>query len=378
MNLVVLTSSRADYGIYRPLLMKLDQDPFFQVALIPFGTHLSKFHGYTIDNIKKDGFAIQAEVENLLLSDSMNALSNAMGLTMMKFGDLWATLKGKIDLIICLGDRYEMFAAVAASVPFNIPVAHLFGGETTLGAIDNKFRHAITLMSDLHFASTEVYAQRVKELIGHSEGVYNVGSLSMDIMKDFELYTKQEFKERFGIDLQKKSILVTVHPETVSPEALKTQVAAIAEVFKQIQQQYQIIITMPNADTAANTIRQTFSSLEKQYENILCVESFGSIGYLSCMQHVDFLLGNTSSGIIEASYFPKYVINVGHRQDGRIRGMHIVDAPFDTAIILDLIKTIEMAGPLEPEWLFGRGDSAVQMIAILKNYHRNKTWNLAH
>ncbi len=162
MNILVLTSSRADYGIYLPLLKRLKSDNFFNLKIVAFGTHLSQQHGYTINQINKDGFELAYKVETVLEGDSPEIIVKSMALTVDKFATLWRKEKFSIDLILCLGDRYEMFAAVSASVPFNIPVAHLHGGETTLGAIDNSFRHSITAMSKIHFASTENHAQRIE------------------------------------------------------------------------------------------------------------------------------------------------------------------------------------------------------------------------
>ena len=154
MNIAVLTSSRADYGIYLPLLKKLQSDPFFNLKIFVFGTHMSVFHGLTKNQIKEDGFEISREIESLVLGDSAEAISSAMGLTMLKFASVWAQEQNETDLIFCLGDRYEMFGAVMACVPFNIPVAHIHGGETTIGAIDNIFRHSLSLASKLHFVTT--------------------------------------------------------------------------------------------------------------------------------------------------------------------------------------------------------------------------------
>jgi GDP/UDP-N,N'-diacetylbacillosamine 2-epimerase (hydrolysing) len=218
MNIAVLTSSRADYGIYLPLLKKLRSDPYFSLKLIVFGTHVSSFYGLTKEQIVEDGFDIYREVESLVLGDSPEAISSAMGLTLMKFSSLWAKEKSQVDLILCLGDRYEMFAAVMAAVPFNIPIAHIHGGETTTGAIDNTFRHALTLSATYHFASNQVHAGRIAQLKGEDRNIHNVGALSLDNLKEIELFTTTEFLARFGVDLTIPTVLVTYHPETVALE----------------------------------------------------------------------------------------------------------------------------------------------------------------
>src|SRR6478752_2098648 len=190
MKIGILTSSRADYSILVPLLKELYRDAFFQPELIAFHTHLSKEHGYTIQHILNDGFEVPHRIETLVSGDGPEMVSKAMGYTMQQFASFWS--KNNFDIVICLGDRYEMFAAVSAGLPFNISFAHLHGGETTLGAIDNAFRHSISLMSDLHFTTTEVYRKRVIEVIGSDNGVYNVGALSVDNFKSVHFLSLEE------------------------------------------------------------------------------------------------------------------------------------------------------------------------------------------
>jgi len=341
MRIVVLTSSRADYGIYLPLLKKLQLDDFFELKIIAFGTHLSRFHGYTIQNIESDGFEVSEKLETLILGDSETAISNAIGNTITRFASLWEKLKSQVDLVLALGDRYEMFAAVAAAVPFNIKIGHLHGGETTLGAIDNKFRHAITLMSSIHFAATESYCEKIKKLTGQDEGIFNVGALSLDNLNDLQLLTLEAFKEQFNIDLSVPTILCTFHPETVSVEKNEIYTQVLVHTFKELSKEYQIIITMPNADTMGSMIRKYFLKLSKEIPQVKCVENLGSLGYFSCMKHCSFLLGNTSSGIIEAASLGKYVINIGDRQKGRARSQNVLDVPVEKTKILNAALKVE-------------------------------------
>ena len=341
MRVVVLTSSRADFGIYLPLLKLLQSDDYFNLKIVAFGTHLSRFHGYTIDQIEKSGFTVSERLETLILGDTEEAISNAIGNTITKFSSLWQKLKGETDLIIALGDRYEMFAAVAASVPFNINIAHLHGGETTLGAIDNKFRHSISLMSSLHFVSTVDYAKRVADLMASSEGIYNVGALSLDNIVNLNLLSKSDFKDRFNIDLDIPTILTTFHPETVSVNRNIDYADILVNVFSELSTKYQIVITMPNADTMGNIIREKFQQLVKSNKRIIGIENFGTLGYFSCIQNCSFLLGNTSSGIIEAASFGKYVINLGDRQKGRATSDNIFNTEINKRDILRDILLIE-------------------------------------
>jgi GDP/UDP-N,N'-diacetylbacillosamine 2-epimerase (hydrolysing) len=197
MRVAVLTSSRADYGIYLPLLKALQQDPFFDLRVIAFGTHLSNFHGHTIDSIIDDGFKIDYQVENIVASDTSQAIATSMAVTAMKFSSIWALEKDTYDLVFSLGDRYEMFAAVSAATPYRVPIAHIHGGETTLGAIDNEFRHCLSIFASLHFTSTENYATKVASIKGSSENVYTVGALSLDNLQTISLLTLEEFKSCF-------------------------------------------------------------------------------------------------------------------------------------------------------------------------------------
>jgi len=341
MRIAVLTSSRADYGIYLPLLKALNKDKVFSFKIIAFGTHLSRFHGYTVNQIEKDGFEVAERLETLILGDTEEAISNAIGNTITKFSSLWTRLKDEVDLIFALGDRYEMFAAVSASVPFNIKIAHIHGGETTLGAIDNKFRHAITLMSSIHFVSTPEYATKVAQLTGTREDIHYVGALSLDNLSNFKLLSNEDFQNKFNIDLSIPTILTTFHPETVSTEKNVEYAKVLTQLFDKLSKKYQVVITMPNADTMGNIIREKFVELSNENSRIITVENFGTLGYFSCIEKCSFLMGNTSSGIIEAASFGKFVINLGDRQKGRASGENIFHTPIEIDAVLKNILEIE-------------------------------------
>ncbi len=344
MRIGVLTSSRADYGIYQPLLQALHQDPFFELEIIAFGTHLSPYHGYTIQQIEADTFPITARVESLIMGDSEEAIALAMGTTMSKFAGLWAQWQNHFDWVLALGDRYEMFAAVSAAVPFNIPIAHLHGGETTLGAIDNTFRHCITHCANLHFTATPSYAQKVADLKGGKAGVHSVGALSLSGLPQQELLSPAAFQERFGIDFSPATILCTFHPETVSVDQNIAYAEALVAAFEVLRERYQIVITMPNADTMGGAIRRILLALAERSAAVIGVENFGKQGYFTAMRDCAFLLGNTSSGIIEAASFQKYVVNLGDRQKGRARSENVIDVPVEKAAILKTVEQIETEG----------------------------------
>jgi len=364
MKVAVLTSSRAEYGIYYPLLQKLKADPFFDLEIIAFGTHLSTEHGYTLDHILADGFDVGHRIETAPKGDSALDISSSIGSTIQQFAAFWS--RHTFDIVFALGDRYEMFAAVSAAFPFNIKIAHISGGETTLGAIDNAYRHAISLMSAYHFASTDVYKNRICEIIGSEKNVYNVGALNIENFITQEYLSVEVFKERFNIDLSTPFILITFHPETV---ALDMNVEYTEELIKALEQCdiYQLIITMPNADTMGNIVRAKLNQFIDTHENAIGIESFGMVGYISCMKHCAFMLGNTSSGFVEASFFPKYVINLGDRQKGRLITPNIITVPIEKNAILAAVKKIESSPKLNNIFEYGKGDTAKQICQILKS-----------
>jgi len=365
MRIGILTSSRADYGIYLPLLRRLKADMYFELKIIVFGTHLSQFHGHTIDQIKADDFEVDYEIESLLLTDTPASISTSLGLTSMKFADFWKEHFNEFDLVFCLGDRYEMFAAVLAGVPFQISFAHLHGGETTLGAIDNIFRHSITLASKYHFASTQDAADRIKQITDSDQNVYYTGALSLDNLSDVELFSLDLFKQKWNIDLSKKTILTTFHPETVDYQNNQRHVDELINTIKKLNG-YQVLITMPNIDTAGNLIRKALIDNFSHSGNVYLIENLGSKGYFTAMKYCSFLLGNTSSGIIEAASFGKYVIDLGNRQKGRSAGKNVIHVPIQADQILEAIYLIENSENLGTENIYFNNGAADQIIKILK------------
>jgi GDP/UDP-N,N'-diacetylbacillosamine 2-epimerase (hydrolysing) len=368
MKIGILTSSRADYSQYLPLLKVLKSDSFFTPMILAFGTHLSEKYGYTIQNIHADGFEVTYKVETYIDGSNPKDVCLSMSKTIDGFSSIWA--KEKFDFLVALGDRYEMFAACASAVPFNIPIAHIHGGEKTEGALDEAFRHAITQMSTIHFTSTEKYKVRVTEMLGRAEGVYNTGALSIDNLKHLQLLNKTDFQKQFGINLEKPTILITFHPETKSYENNSKYADELLSALSEIKN-YQLVITMPNADTMGNIIREKLNAFISQHENAFGVESFGTVGYLSCMKHCSMMLGNTSSGFLEASFFPTKVINIGNRQKGRIVTPNIINCNINHNEILAAVRKAEMLELPSTIDLYGSGNSAAKMTEILKKYHES-------
>lgn len=365
MKVGILTSSRADFGIYYPLVKKLCSDKFFEVEIIVFGTHLKKEYGYTIEEINKLGFGVRYKIETLTKNDGAKDISNNIGDAIIKFSQFWD--KNKFDLVFALGDRYEMFAAVTAASPFNITIAHIHAGETTLGAIDNTYRHSISMMSKYLFVSTHEYWERAIEIIKRPNDVFNVGALSIDNLVHQPLYTTKEFNEVFNIDITKPSILTTFHPETASVEKNEEFINELIATLSSLMDKYQIIITLPNSDTLGDMVRQKLINFSIGLDNIKLVESFGMKGYLSVMKYCSMLLGNTSSGFVEASFFPKWVINIGSRQDGRIITKNIFSIPIEKEIILKTVRVVEKTKNLPSKCnIYGDGKASNKIIKQIK------------
>ena len=371
----ILTSSRADYSIYYPLILKAMELPNTEVEIIAFGTHLSENHGYTLNHILADGFEVKHQLKNCYaLDDSPLGISLAMANTSKVFAEFWN--KNKFDLVFCLGDRYEMFAAVSAAVPFQINIAHLYGGERTEGAIDDCLRHAISLMSTWHFTACEDYKKRVEELTLHKNRTFNYGHLSIDNLKRLPLLSIEDLKVKTGLDFSQPTILCTFHPETINFDQNVIFANEIAMAFSELTE-YQILITMPNSDTGSQPIRDGFTKLESNNSNIHTTENLGTIGYLSAMKHCSMMVGNTSSGFVEASFFPKTVINLGERQTGRIVTSNIINTKITKQEILSAISanrgnTYE-EGKIQ---IYGNGETAISICSeiqhhILKNLYQS-------
>lgn len=363
MRIGILTSSRADYGIYLPLLKELVNVDSFETQIIVFGSHLSKNHGYTITQIIDDGFDVIKKIETLPTGDGAVDISKSIGETIVSFADFWA--KDKFDLIFALGDRFEMFAAVASTVPFNIKVAHIHGGETTAGAIDDVFRHSITSMSSYHFTATEKYKKRVIDLLNSKNNVFNVGALSIDNIRSLNLLSIEEFQRSFKIDLSQPTILITFHPETVNFNKSKEQIFELTEALRDIDN-FQMVITMPNIDTGNLCVRNGLNSFINKTPKAYGVESLGTLAYLSCMKHCKMMIGNTSSGFIEASGFNKPVVNIGNRQEGRIITENIFNVPILKDEILKGVQKAENFNSRKKVSIYGDGHTAKKIVEILK------------
>jgi GDP/UDP-N,N'-diacetylbacillosamine 2-epimerase (hydrolysing) len=368
MRIGVLTSSRADYGIYLPLLQKMKLDSFFELEIIAFGTHLSKSHGFTLDQVLEENYYKVHAISNLISNDDAQSIATSYGLTTLKFAEFWAN--NLFDLVFCLGDRFEMSAAVQAGIPFGVKFAHIHGGETTLGAIDNIYRHQITLASKIHFTASSLYAEKIVSIIEDSNNVYPVGALSLDEINAFKPIEKVLFNSKFSIPNEDYALL-TFHPETVAINDNLHFAKEMKQGLLVLLEKIFLVITMPNADTLGSVYRQQLEELKAEYPyRVLLIENFGKVNYFTAMYYAKLLIGNTSSGIIEAASFGKYVVNVGDRQKGRAQSKNILDATFNSDdIILKSNQAIKL-GEFKESNIYFKAGAADTIIKIIKNYKK--------
>lgn len=369
MRIGILTSSRADYGIYLPLLKKMTGDTFFSLEIIAFGTHLSKSHGYTLKVIEKDGYPVIHSVSSLISNDDEQSIASSYGLTILKFADFWTN--HKYDLVFCLGDRFEMSAAVQAGIPFGVKFAHIHGGETTLGAIDNVYRHQITLASVLHFTASDVSKEKVIDLLGSSEGIFTVGSLSLNDIKSFVPIEKDIFFEKFSIP-DEEFALVTFHPETISIQENVQYAQGMKNALAKISEKIFVIITMPNADTQGSVYREAIEQLKNEMPNrFLLIENFGKLNYFSAMHYAKVLIGNTSSGILEAASFGKYVVNVGDRQKGRVQSDNVLNCEFEEMTVISTVAKAMSFEKYNGKNVYFKQGVANNIIKIIKEFYES-------
>tara|TARA_Y100001958_G_scaffold152612_1_gene138992 strand:+ start:4298 stop:5431 length:1134 start_codon:yes stop_codon:yes gene_type:complete len=335
----VLTSSRADYGIYKSLLSLFFNDDRVELHLIVFGMHLQKKHGETIKEIISDNYFDRIhKVYGMPFDDSKFDISMGYGDLVKCFSDFWD--KNTFEIVFALGDRFEMSAAVQAGLPYELKIAHIHGGELSLGSIDNIYRDQISFASKIHFTSTLEASKRLKKILINKKHVYNVGSLSIDELDLNKLPNWEKVCESYNIP-NKPFILITFHPETIDSQNNKYFIKEIYQSLSKLSEIVHLVITQANADNYGNIYNENNLRLKKDHpKNISLVNSFGKENYFSAINNSIFLLGNTSSGIIEAASFKKFFLNIGNRQNGRVRSNNTFDIPFDKNEILNMSKII--------------------------------------
>lgn len=322
-KLCVVTGTRAEYGLLKPVIDKIYKDSELELQLVVTGMHLSTEFGLTYHEIEEDGYPITYKIEMLLSSDTAVGITKSMGVALFGFADFYEMYKP--DIVIILGDRYEMLMAASAAMIARIPIAHIHGGEKTEGVVDEAIRHSITKMSHLHFTTTEEYRQRVIQLGEQPQTVYNVGALGVENAKKVKLLCKEELEEQLGFRFSGSTILVTYHPVTLEKLTAKEQFAEILSVIDN-HKELSVIFTKANADTDGRIINQMIDEYVKTNDGRCEVyTSLGQKRYLSTLQYVDAVLGNSSSGLIEVPSFHIPTINIGDRQRGRVCAKSVIN-----------------------------------------------------
>jgi GDP/UDP-N,N'-diacetylbacillosamine 2-epimerase (hydrolysing) len=336
-RICVVTGTRADYGLLRWVMQGVAASDVLDLQVAATGMHLSPEYGLTWQEIQADGFRIDEQVEMLVSSDSPVGIAKSIGLGTIGFADAFSRLRP--DLIVILGDRFEVLAAASAALPARIPIAHLHGGETTEGAFDDSIRHAITKMAHLHFVAAEPYRQRVIQLGEDPERVFLVGGLGADALLHQPLLDREELQRSLGVQLRDKSLLVTFHPATLESSAAEVQFSELLEALNPLDDTT-LIFTMPNADTEGRVLMQMVTRFVDDHPNAHVFTSLGNLRYLSCVSHVDAVVGNSSSGLTEAPSLRKGTINVGDRQKGRLRASSVIDCAADAEEITNALAKL--------------------------------------
>jgi GDP/UDP-N,N'-diacetylbacillosamine 2-epimerase (hydrolysing) len=368
-KIAVVSSSRADYGLLRWVMQGLKDDPKIELQIIVTGMHLSPLYGDTYKAIEDDGFRIDEKVEILSASNSMIGASDAMALAISGVTNSLNRLKP--DLVVLLGDRYEIFACAAAALVCRIPVAHINGGEVTAGAFDEAFRHSITKMSHLHFVATSEYESRVVQLGEDPKRVFLVGGTGIDNVKRLNLLSREDLEFSLGLEFGMKSLLITFHPATLSSETPERQMEELLAALSALTET-RLIFTMPNADPGSQKIAELIHDFVKKHRNANAFNSLGQLKYLSCLAQVDGVIGNSSSGLMEVPSFRKGTINIGRRQSGRIQASSVINCePKEVEIrkSIDRLYSAEfqslLRSTINP---YGEGGASNEIVKILAHF----------
>jgi len=364
----VITGTRADYSLLRWVMQGIKDDADLNLQIIATGMHLSPEFGLTYKAIEADGFDIDRKVEMLTSSDTPVGIAKSMGLGMIGFADALNELNP--DLIVVLGDRFEIFAAVATALVERIPVAHLHGGETTEGAFDEAFRHSITKMSHFHFVAAGEYQQRVIQLGEQPKYVFLVGGLGIDNIKRLQLLDRNALEADLGFKFDKKNLLITFHPVTLENASAVKQMQALLAALAKLEDT-QLIFTMPNADTDGRTLIKMVEKFASQHTNAHAFTSLGQLRYLSCIAQVDGVVGNSSSGLAEVPSFKKGTINIGDRQRGRLQAPSVINCEPNQKSISDAINILYspsfQVGLSQVCNPYGEGGASEKVVNTLKN-----------
>ncbi len=367
MKICVVTGSRADYGLLKNVMYTICDDESLELQIISTGMHQSPSYGLTFREIEKDGFTIDKKVEMLVSSDTATGITNSIGLGVIGMGEALGSLRP--NLVLLLGDRFEILAASVAAMIARIPIVHLHGGETTIGAFDESIRHAITKMASLHFVAAEDYRRRVLQLGEDPDRVFNVGGLGIDSLNRLELYPKSKVEELLGIEFLQKALLVTFHPVTLDVVDIGKQVDELLSALDCIADTT-LIFTFPNADTGSSGIVDPIKKFVARRNNSYIYQSLGQKLYFSCVSCCDGVIGNSSSGLLEVPSLKKGTVNIGDRQEGRLKASSVIDCEPEKSEILAAINRLyssEFQAELENvQNPYGAGGAVNKIVETIK------------
>lgn len=370
-KICVITGSRAEYGLLYWLLREIQDDPDLELQLIAAGMHLSPEFGLTYKIIEQDGFRIAAKVEMLLSSDTPVGIAKSMGVGIMGFADALERLAP--DLMVVLGDRFEILAAVQAALVARIPVAHVAGGDITQGAFDDAIRHSITKMSHLHFVTNEEAGQRVRQLGENPAHIFNVGSPGIDYIKRLSLLGRAELQTALNFHLRSKNLLITFHPATWESQPAVEQFQALLTALDRLGHDFGLIFTKPNADNQGRALIRLLEEFVASREHAAAYTSLGQQLYLSTLAQVDAVVGNSSSGLYEAPSFKKPTVNIGSRQKGRLQAASVLNCPPHPDAIQETILAALALDCSEVVNPYGDGESSRKILKITKHIEDYKS-----
>ncbi|MGP9833527.1 UDP-N-acetylglucosamine 2-epimerase [Marinobacter sp. NSM] len=383
-KICVVTGTRAEFGLLRWLMGEIQNHPELELQVVATGMHLSPEFGSTYREIEEAGFEIDARVEMLLSSDTNTAVTKSMGLGVIGFADAYERLAP--DIVVVLGDRFEIFAATSAAMIAGLPVAHLHGGETTEGAFDEAIRHSITKMSHLHFVAADEYRQRVIQLGEHPDRVFNVGGMGIDAIKRIKLLSREELEKSLELTLGERNLLVTFHPVTLegddsSAGQMRELLAALDEL-----KDTTLIFTMPNADTGWRELSALVREFVQAHPNAKVYTSLGQLRYFSCLAQIDGVVGNSSSGLAEAPSFNIGTVNIGDRQKGRLKANSVIDCEPNRESIQAALQTLYskafQSGLTSVSNPYGNGGASEAIVNVLaefplENIRKKQFYNLS-
>jgi UDP-N-acetylglucosamine 2-epimerase (non-hydrolysing)/GDP/UDP-N,N'-diacetylbacillosamine 2-epimerase (hydrolysing) len=363
-KICVVTGTRAEYGLLHAVMRELERDPDLTLQLVVTGMHLSPEFGLTCEIIEADGFAIDEKVEMLLSSDTAVGVAKSMGLGTIGFADAFARLRP--DLLVLLGDRFELLAAAQSALVARIPIAHLAGGDVTEGAFDEAIRHSITKMSHLHFVTNEDSARRVRQLGEDPAHVHVTGNPGLDYLRQTRLLDRGTVEQRIGIGLRPRNLLVTFHPVTLDAHPAEQPFRELLSALETLGPEVGLVFTRPNADTAGRALIRMIDAFVAGRDNAVAHGSLGQLLYWSTAAQVDAVVGNSSSGLLEVPSLGTATVNIGDRQKGRLRAASVIDCPPEAgAIVAAVLRAFELdcGGTVNP---YGDGHAAPRIVAAIK------------